>query len=129
MSNFGRLGSAMVNDAVSVQGAMRRQDAYDSKQGQRDYDARSTELGANIREQEIDLAGGQAAYEKREAKRASQLWSIKQEQARLDVQEQKAKINKTNAYAAKLAMKSAAKVTKTGTSSYPVTKFKRPGAR
>jgi len=117
MSNFGRLGSAMVNDGIAVSQEMRRQDIYEANEPGRDLAGAQNKRNSDTLQAEIDLAGGADAYAKREAKRADVDWKRQQTLKDLKVENQRAKNAKVSAEALTKATQTAATAGKTGSSS------------
>ncbi len=129
MSNFGRLGSAMVRDAIGASDQyMQTQDWEQGAAGremQASQDAKTVDASAAL----TDLYGGPEAEAKARAIDARAAFENRATLRQLKIENQRAKTAKVNAAAAKAAMKGAATAGKTGTTSVPIKTFTRPASR
>jgi len=112
MSNFGRLGSAMVNDFNSLSSNMRARDKYADGQAGRDLNDKQTEMNSMVMDADAVAAGGKAKRAQQLSEQARLMRENKMAEARIDLKMKQAKLNKINAQTAKIAMNSAAKLTK-----------------
>ena len=107
MSNFGRLGSAMVQDGLAVARGVRAQDQYAAQEPQRELAGEQASISNMTLEAEYDLAGGKQQYAMEQAKLAKQRRNLKLQEQQANLQLKRAKASKTSAMAAKAAMKKA----------------------
>lgn len=108
MSNFGRLGSAMVSDAYKGQAMQQNAANYEAQASQRELAAQNAEIGKATNDYAIEEAGGIRALAKKAAETAKQDKLRAQQIEEYKLQTARLKATKVSASDNRAAMKAAA---------------------
>lgn len=120
MSNFGRLGSAMVNDAATAGSAYRSMDTYNNNADARELKQTKDSQNLANYNADIEMQGGQEQAAIAAAKLAKETRANNASMVQLKLENQRARNAKVSADAMRSAMKKGAAGTKAGSMSVVV---------
>lgn len=108
MGNFGRLGSAMVRDAIAFDSHLTRKEDWENSKNQRDLKEKQAGDALGVRQAEVDEVGGERAYQKMLAKEEMAKREHNKRMMDLKQETEKARATKFNAQALGAIMKKSA---------------------